>query len=111
MRSAPAELDWLKRFRRYITTERRLSVNTDKNYAIDLEAFVDFCDKQGVDQWRKDDSQHVRLFAAPQHAPGLSPKSVQRRLSVVRAFFQFLVRESLKAKGRADRPSRDGDDA
>jgi len=104
MRSAPAELEWLKRFRRYLTTERRLSANTDKNYAIDLEAFVAFCEKQGVDQWRKVDSQHVRLFAARQHAAGLAPKSIQRRLSGVRAFFAFLVRETLQAKGRADSP-------
>jgi integrase/recombinase XerC len=104
MRSAPAELEWLKRFRRYITTERRLSANTDKNYAIDLEAFVAFCEQQGVDQWRKVDSQHVRLFAARQHAAGLAPKSIQRRLSGVRTFFQFLVRETLQAKGRADSP-------
>ena len=62
MRSAPAELEWLKRFRRYITTERRLSANTDKNYAIDLEAFVAFCEQQGVDQWRKVDSQHLSLI-------------------------------------------------
>ena len=48
MRSAPAELEWLNRFRRYITTERRLSANTDKNYAIDLDAFVGFCEQQGV---------------------------------------------------------------
>lgn len=104
MRSAPAELEWLKRFRRYITTERRLSANTDKNYAIDLEAFVGFCEQQGVDQWRKVDSQHVRLFAARQHAAGLAPKSIQRRLSGVRSFFQFLIRETLQAKGRADSP-------
>lgn len=104
MRSAPAELEWLKRFRRYLTTERRLSANTDKNYAIDLEAFVAFCEQQGVDEWRKVDSQHVRLFAARQHAAGLAPKSIQRRLSGVRAFFQFLVRETLQAKGGPDSP-------
>jgi integrase/recombinase XerC len=107
MRSAPAELDWLRRFRRYITTERRLSANTDKNYAIDLDAFIAFCEQQGVDQWRKVDSQHVRLFAARQHAAGLAPKSIQRRLSGVRAFFEFLVRESLEAKGRAERATDD----
>jgi integrase/recombinase XerC len=104
MRSAPAELEWLKRFRRYLTTERRLSANTDKNYAIDLEAFVAFCDQQGVDQWRKVDSQHVRLFAARQHAAGLAPKSIQRRLSGVRSFFQFLIRETLQAQSRPDSP-------
>jgi integrase/recombinase XerC len=104
MRSAPAELEWLKRFRRYITTERRLSANTDKNYAIDLDAFISFCEREGVDQWRKVDSQHVRLFAARQHAAGLAPKSIQRRLSGVRAFFEFLVRETLQAKGNVDSP-------
>jgi integrase/recombinase XerC len=46
----------------------------------------------------------VRLFAARQHAAGLAPKSIQRRLSGVRAFFEFLVRETLQAKGRADSP-------
>src|SRR5690349_15491855 len=111
MRSAHAELDWLKRFRRYLTTERRLSANTDKNYAIDLDAFVTFCEQQGLTEWRKVDSQHVRLFAARQHAAGLAPKSIQRRLSGVRAFYEFLVRETLEAKGRAERASRDGDDA
>ncbi len=110
MRSAPAKLEWLKRFRRYITTERRLSANTDKNYAIDLDAFIAFCEQQGVDQWRKVDSQHVRLFAARQHAAGLAPKSIQRRLSGVRAFFAFLVRETLEAKGRSERAEREGDD-
>src|ERR1044071_4735225 len=106
MRSAHAELDWLKRFRRYLTTERRLSANTDKNYAI-----VAFCEQQGVTEWRKVDSQHVRLFAARQHAAGLAPKSIQRRLSGVRAFYEFLVRETLEAKGRAERAAREGDAA
>src|SRR5689334_20928387 len=104
MRSAPAELEWLQRFRRYLTTERRLSANTDKNYAIDLDAFIAFCEQQGVDQWRKVDSQHVRLFAARQHAAGMAPKSIQRRLSGVRSFFEFLIRETLQAKGRPESP-------
>jgi integrase/recombinase XerC len=39
------------------------------------------------------DSQHVRAFAARSHAGGLAPRSVQRRLSAVRTFFEFLVRE------------------
>src|SRR5689334_2187510 len=104
MRSAPAELEWLKRFRRYITTERRLSANTDKNYATDLDASLTFCEQQGVDEWRKVESQPGRRFAARQHAAGLAPTSIQRRLSGVRAFFGFLVRETLQAKGRPASP-------
>jgi integrase/recombinase XerC len=96
----PDALEWLKRFRRYVTTERRLSPNTDKNYAIDLGAFIGHCDKQGVEEWRKVDSQHVRLFAARSHAGGLAPRSIQRRLSAVRSFFEFLMRETLNARNR-----------
>jgi integrase/recombinase XerC len=89
----PAALEWLTRFRRYVTTERRLSANTDSNYARDLEALAAFCEKEGLDEWNKLDSQHVRLFAARSHAGGLAPKSIQRRLSAVRSFFEFLLRE------------------
>jgi integrase/recombinase XerC len=35
----------------------------------------------------------VRLFAARSHAAGLNPRSVQRRLSAVRGFFNYLMRE------------------
>jgi integrase/recombinase XerC len=89
----PAALEWIDRFRRYLTTERRLSANTDSNYARDLEALAAFCEKEGVDEWSKLDGHHVRLFAARSHAAGLAPKSIQRRLSAVRSFFEFLLRE------------------
>ncbi len=32
------------------------------------------------------------------HAAGLAPKSIQRRLSAVRSFFDFLIRETLEAR-------------
>jgi integrase/recombinase XerC len=109
---SPDSLEWLARFRRYVTTERRLSRNTDKSYALDLEAFVAFCDSQKVepkiDEWRQVDSQHVRLFAARSHAAGLAPKSIQRRLSAVRSFYEFLVRETLNARDREVRGADGG---
>ena len=36
----------------------------------------------------------MRTFAAHAHAGGLAPRSIQRRLSAVRSFYQFLLRES-----------------
>jgi integrase/recombinase XerC len=95
---SPDSLEWIARFRRYVTTERRLSRNTDKGYALDLEAFVAHCDTQKIEEWRQLDSQHVRLFAARSNAAGLAPKSIQRRLSAVRSFFDFLIRETLNAR-------------
>ena len=89
----PAALERVAQFRRYMTTERRLSAHTDSNYARDLAALVKFCDQQGLKDWSDVDSQHIRTFAAHSHAKGLSPRSIQRRLSAVRGFYEFLIRE------------------
>lgn len=89
----PASLKWIAAFRRHLATERRLSKHTDSNYALDLAALVKYCDSQGIAEWRGVDGQYVRLFAARSHAGGLAPRSIQRRLSAVRSFFSFLIRE------------------
>jgi len=77
-----------------MNSERRLSAHTDSNYARDLAALVKYCDRSGLDEWSTLDTQHIRVFAAHSHAGGLSPRSVQRRLSAVRSFYEFLIREN-----------------
>jgi integrase/recombinase XerC len=94
----PAALEWLVRFRRYLSTERRLSPHTDAAYARDLAALVRFCDRQRLADWSALDPQHVRGFAARSHAAGLAPRSIQRRLSALRSFFEFLLREGAGAR-------------
>ncbi|MBV8740738.1 MAG: tyrosine recombinase XerC [Sinobacteraceae bacterium] len=89
-----AALERIARFRRYLSTERRLSRHTDLNYARDLAALVRFCDARDLRSWTALDSQHIRVFAAQSHAAGLSSRSIQRRLSAVRTFFDFLQREA-----------------
>jgi integrase/recombinase XerC len=90
----PAALEWVARFRRYLTAERRMSAHTDKSYARDLAALVAFCDRSRIGDWSRLDSQHLRAFAAHAHAAGLAPRSIQRRLSAVRSFYAFLLREA-----------------
>jgi integrase/recombinase XerC len=92
-----AALELVARFRRYLSSERRLSPHTDRGYARDLSALVRFCDRSGVSAWHELDPQHVRTFAAHSHASGLSPRSIQRRLSAVRSFYDFLLREEVVA--------------
>ncbi len=94
----PAALEWVSRFRRYMGSERRLSAHTDSNYARDLAALVQYCDRHGLADWSALDSQHIRTFAAHSHARGHAPRSVQRRQSAVRSFYGFLIRHN--------RPSR-----
>ncbi len=84
---------WPPRFLAHLASERRLSPHTSTNYARDLDALVRFAEGAGLARWRDLDSQHVRIFGAKEHAAGLAPRSVQRRLSAVRSFFRFLMRE------------------
>ena len=90
----PAALEWLARFRRYMLSERRMSAHTDQSYARDLAALVKYCQRAGLRDWDALDTQHVRAFAAHSHAAGLAPRSIQRRLSAVRSFYAFLLREA-----------------
>jgi integrase/recombinase XerC len=91
----PAALEQLARFRRYLAKERRLSAHTDSNYARDLNALARFCAKEGIADWPALEHAQVRLFAARSHAAGLAPRSIQRRLSAIRSFLNFLIREGM----------------
>jgi integrase/recombinase XerC len=86
-------LAWLPRFLSYLSVERRLSAHTDTSYRGDLQRFVAYCDRSHVRAWRAVDSQHVRMFAAAEFRRGASPRTIQRRLSALRSFFNFMLRE------------------
>ncbi len=91
---SPGASDWLERFRRYLANERRASPHTVSSYLRDLRALGAFCEQERIPEWSGLDAARVRVFAAKAHAGGLAPRSVQRRLSAVRSFFDFLLREA-----------------
>ncbi|HEY7963049.1 MAG TPA: tyrosine recombinase XerC [Steroidobacteraceae bacterium] len=103
---SPAALEWVARFRRYLGSERRMSAHTDHAYARDLAALTRYCERARLSDWSQLDTQHVRAFAAHSHAAGLSPRSIQRRLSAVRSFYAFLLREAPAEAARATRGRR-----
>lgn len=86
-------LAWLPRFLAHLSVERRLSAHTDTSYRADLQRFVAYCGRNHLPDWRGVDSQHVRMFAAAEFRQGSSPRTIQRRLSALRSFFNFLLRE------------------
>jgi integrase/recombinase XerC len=88
-------LDWLERYQAHLREQRQLSPHTLSNYRRDLNAAVSWCDKHNIDEWRDLDSQRVRNWSAESHRKGLGGRSIQRRLSALRGFCQFLVRHKI----------------
>jgi integrase/recombinase XerC len=86
----------------YLHYERRLSARTRDAYRRDLADFLAWLGDQGIDQPRRVHSQHVRSYAALRHRRGLAPKSLQRHLSAVRAWFRYLLRERQVGANPAD---------
>ncbi len=101
-RSGEAGAPVLAPFLDHLRYERRLSPRTLKAYHDDLEAYLAWLDGQGVADPRRADSGHVRAYAAARHRRGLSPKSLQRALSAIRAWYRYLVREGETEVNPAD---------
>ena len=90
----PAEQQhWIERFLHHLLTERRLSANTRKHYRRDLEELLAWCAQSSIAEWDRLDTHAVRQYAAHGHRRGLSGRSIQRRLSALRTFFNYLLRE------------------
>ena len=91
MRSS--EREWIDRFSSHLVSERRLSPHTVSAYRRDLEDLAEFGARRKLTRWDSLDHAQVRTFAAALHGGGLNARSIQRRLSAVRTFYGFLMRE------------------
>ncbi len=86
-------LGWLERFFGYLHHERRLSAHTLENYRRDLTRLQEYCDSAGVADWAALDAFGVRSYVAWRHRKGIGGRSLQRELSAIRSFYNYLLRE------------------
>lgn len=86
---------WVERFDSHLRHERRMSAHTVAAYLNDLRELGQFCDSRKIARWEDLGNAGVRSFAAAGHAAGLAPRSIQRRLSAARTFYNFLLREGV----------------
>ncbi len=99
----PAQWQTAEHFLEHLKLERRLSEHTARGYRRDLVCLADFCDKYEISSFTELKSHQLRRFAAVSHAGGLAPRSIQRRLSGVRSFMKYLIREgAIKSNPGAD---------
>lgn len=87
--------------RGYLRNERRLAANTATAYRRDLAALARWCRQDGIGTWRGLDVHAVRRYIAAQHRRGLAGRSLQRCLSSIRTFCDWLIREGKLAHNPA----------
>lgn len=82
-------------FIHYLAAERRLAENTIQAYRYDLEAFFCYLAKRGVDDPAAVKTADIRSYIAMRRRRGISTRSNARALSMLRAFFRFLLNEKI----------------
>ena len=87
----------LKKYVRHLELERSISPLTVRNYASDVQGFLDFLDKQGVHSLDKVSRSTMRSYLGWLRERGIARTSISRKLSALRSFYRFLVRENLVA--------------
>lgn len=84
---------WLDRFIGHLSGERNLSPKTCESYRRDLLRFGEFLGQEAAVGVDIVDTGHVRAFVAWRHRRGVIGRTIQRELSALRTFFEFLLRE------------------
>lgn len=76
-----------------LRVERRLSANTVENYRRDLLRFVEFLATQKVKDFTLVTDLTLRGFLSAEFDRGQSARSMARRLSALRQFYRYLLKE------------------
>ena len=98
-----AESQHLKgKFLQFLETEKRYSKHTVKNYSKDIDDLENFCSTKKINAWDEIKPHHLRTYASQVFIDGLGARSIQRKLSAIRSFMNYLVRENLLRTNPAD---------
>src|SRR5262249_53943776 len=82
----------LEAYVRYLIAEKNLSPFTLRNYRADLLHFAAFLEQDGGDVLTADRMAGRRYLSAMKEA-GTATASLTRKVSTIRSFYRFLVRE------------------
>jgi len=83
------------RFFHYLDFEKRYSSHTCSAYQRDLNNFFEFISRYEINSWQAVTIHHSRQYVTYLHQQKQSAKSIQRKLSSLRSFFRYLMRENI----------------
>ena len=85
---------YLSGFLDYLKNEKLYTIDTLKNYQIDLKQFREFLHSKNQDLHTAD-RLHIESFFMKLNSLGLSPSSLARKASTLRSYFLFLLKTSV----------------
>ncbi|MCL5458150.1 tyrosine recombinase XerC [Loigolactobacillus coryniformis] len=92
------ELNWLDLFIQYLNVERQYSPETSKAYQEDILSFINFLKNNGgVDSFKAIKLLDVRTYLSYLYEQQYSRNSVSRKISSLRSFYNYLVKNSFVA--------------
>ncbi len=85
----------LDAFLLHLSDERQLSNHTIDGYRRDLNALYLYLEKESAENWSAVSVHQLRDFISAGHRQGRSGRTLQRKLSACRTFFNYLAREGI----------------
>jgi len=77
----------------HLKVEKRASVHTLKSYQRDIKQLQNYCLGKGFLHWQEIQAADIRNHIANRHRKGISSKSLQRELSAIRSFYNYLLKK------------------
>ena len=88
--------NWVANFLNYLNVEKNYSPLTLKSYAGDIALFEEFLTaRSGSCQWSSVSILDIRAYLARLNNKQAARKSIARRISSLRSFYKYLIRENL----------------
>ena len=86
---------YIDKFLNYLNIEKNYSSHTINNYAADLREFGDFLESRGGKDIKRIDYFLLRKFLSVLSEKKLNKRTLSRKISTMKSFFKFMLRESL----------------
>lgn len=103
----------IEQFIEHLMSVRRLSAHTVDAYRRDLQQFLQHCQQTSTGESNTDTlvsdirDHNIRAHVGKLHARGIAPKSIQRKLSSIRSFFNYYAQYQLSHADKIDNPASD----
>ena len=90
--------EYIRLFLDYLRAERNASPYTVRDYEQNLQEFSEFSIERGINSPREVDKQVIREYLGKLKNQGQAPSTINNKLSAMRTFYRYLLREKLVAR-------------